>query len=283
MTARIDLHTHSTASDGAFSPSEVVRLALVHRLDVLALTDHDCTDGVAEAQAAARDTPLTVLPGIELATTPPDGPTMDLLGYLYDLNDAPFQARLTALRDYRRDRAALMVERLNALGIPIRYERVLEIAGEGAVARPHVAQALLEAGHVATFQEAFDRYLGDGRPANVPHAKLTPEEAIDLLHGAGGVAVVAHPIRLVEIGLDPEAVVKELLPHGLDGLEVYYPDHTPDFTLRMRVLARRYDLVMTGGSDFHRRENDTIRLGSQPVPAESVAHLRERAARYARP
>jgi predicted metal-dependent phosphoesterase TrpH len=283
MTARLDLHTHSTASDGAFPPSEVVRLALVYRLDVLALTDHDCTDGIAEAQAAAQGTSLTVLPGIELATTPPDGPTMDLLGYLYDPGDDPLQARLKALRTYRLDRAALMVERLAGLGVPIRYERVLEIAGDGAVARPHVAQALLEAGHVATFQEAFDRYLGDGRPANVPHAKLTPQEAIALLHAAGGVAVVAHPIRLVELGLDPEAVVVDLLPHGLDGLEVYYPDHTPDFTLRMRVLARRYDLVMTGGSDFHRPEGGVIRLGSQPVPAECVDQLRARAARYARP
>jgi predicted metal-dependent phosphoesterase TrpH len=282
MTARIDLHTHSTASDGAFSPSEVVRLALVHRLDVLALTDHDSTNGIAEAQAAARGTPLSVLPGIELATTPPDGNTMDVLGYLYDPDDAALQARLDALRANRLDRAALMVERLAGLGVPVSYERVLEIAGEGAVTRPHVAQALLEAGQVATFQEAFDRFLGDGRPANVPHAKLTPQEAIALLHAAGGVAVLAHPIRLVEMGLNPEAVVADLTPHGLDGLEVYYPDHTPDFTLRMRVLARRFELVMTGGSDFHRREGDTIRLGSQPVPAESVDHLRQRAARYAR-
>jgi hypothetical protein len=281
MTARIDLHVHSTASDGAFSPAEVVRLALVHRLDVLALTDHDCTDGVAAAQAAAQGTPLTVLPGIELATTPPDGLTMDLLGYLYALDATPFQTRLQTLRAQRLDRAALMVERLAELGVPVRYERVLEIAGEGAVARPHVAQALLEAGHVATLQEAFDRFLGDDRPANVPHGELTPPEAIALLHAAGGVAVLAHPIRLVEHHLDPEAIVAELAPHGLDGLEVYYPDHTPEFTLRMRVLARRYDLVMTGGSDFHRREGDTIRLGTQSVPGEAVDHLRARAARYA--
>jgi predicted metal-dependent phosphoesterase TrpH len=280
MTARVDLHTHTTASDGALSPSEVVRLALRHRLDVLALTDHDTFGGVAEAQSAAAGTSLTVLPGIELATVTADGHPLDLLGYLYDPDDSGFAARLEALRDARLNRAAKMVERLNALDIPIRYERVLELANGGSVTRPHVARALLEGGHVASLQDAFDRYLGDGGPAYVPHDQLATQEAIALLHAAGGVAVLAHPIRLVEDGMDPAAVVADLAPHSLDGIEVYYPDHTPSFKLRMRVLARQYDLVMTGGSDFHRREARPRHIGSQRVPPECVEQLRMRAERY---
>jgi len=280
MTARVDLHTHSTASDGALSPSEVVRLALRHRLDVLALTDHDTFGGIAEAQAAASGTTLTVLPGIELATVTPDGRNLDMLGYLYDPDNPAFAARLAALRDARLNRAAKMIARLNALDIPIRYERVIELADGGSVTRPHVARALLEGGHVASLQDAFDRYLGDGGPAYVPHDQLAPQEAIALLHAAGGVAVLAHPIRLVEDGMDPAAMVAALAPQGLDGLEVYYPDHTPGFTLRRRVLARQYDLGMTGGSDFHRREVRPRHIGSQRVPPECVEQLRVRAERY---
>jgi predicted metal-dependent phosphoesterase TrpH len=279
MTAsqpRIDLHTHSTASDGTLSPSEVIQLALQHRLTILALTDHDTSDGLAEAQAAAQDTPLTVIPGIELTTSQPDGEAIDVLGYLYDPAHPAMQSKLATIRERRRTRAAEMVERLHALGLSISLERVYALAGDGTVGRPHVAQALLEAGSVASRQDAFDRYIGDDGPASVPHYRLTMQEGIDMLHAAGGVAVLAHPIRVK----DYAARIGDWVALGLDGLEVYYPDHNNGFTKQARVIARRYDLVMTGGSDFHRTSDGRIKLGTMPVPPDCVDQLRARAAQY---
>ena len=274
---KIDLHTHSTASDGVYTPSEVVNLALKHRITHLALTDHDTCGGIAEALATAAGTDLDFLAGIELATVPEGDRNVDMLGYLYDDQDPTFTSTLDHIWASRRDRAAGMVEKLNQLGVPITYHQVLDIAGAGSVARPHVARALLESGAVSTFQEAFDRYIGDDGPAYVPHFRVSSADAIALLHAAGGVAVLAHPIRVMHL----DRILPLLVEQGLDGLEVYYPDHNPDFTMRMRVLARKYDLVMTGGSDFHYPEgNGPLRLGRQIVPPESVDQLRERAARY---
>ncbi len=277
LLKRIDLHVHSTASDGDLRPAEVVALARRHRLDAIALTDHDTTAGLPEALAAAAGSGLLVLAGVELSTTQPDGETIDLLGYGVDLADSAFQARLEALREARRDRAAQIVARLAALGAPIDLERVYALADGGAVARPHVAQALLEAGHVTSWQEAFDRYIGNDGPAYVPHLQLPVPEAVALIHAAGGVAVLAHPIRV----RDYAARISSWVEAGLDGLEVYYPDHDPAFTRDARVIARRYDLIMTGGSDFHRPEADgTIRLGSLRVPPACVEQILSRAARY---
>ncbi|GAB4572605.1 MAG: PHP domain-containing protein [Anaerolineae bacterium] len=273
---KVDLHTHSTASDGVFAPSEVVALARRHRVEALALTDHDTTQGLAEAQAAGEAAGIVVLPGIEMATVQPNGKTIDLLGYCFDPNHTELQEKLTILRTARRERAAQMVAKLNALGLPVDLERVYALAGRGSVARPHVAAALVEAGHVATLQQAFDLYIGNDGPAYVPHHELPIEDAIALLHRAGGVAVLAHPIRVPDF----EARIGAWVAAGLDGLEVYYPDHGPLFTMTTRVIARRYDLIATGGSDFHRPEDGEIKLGSQPVPGECVAQLQARAARY---
>ena len=277
MHNRIDLHTHSTASDGEFSPSEVVALALERELDVIALTDHDSAEGLPEAWQAAAGTSLTVLAGVELATTQPDDSEVHLLGYLFDTENAAFRERLHTLRDGRLIRARKMVEKLSALGAPVALERVLEIAGSGSVGRPHVARALLEAGHISTLQEAFDRFIADGGPAYVPRERLTLPEAIAMLHAAGGVAVLAHPIRVP----NRETLIPELVAHGLDGLEVYYPDHDEAFTAHLRDLAHQYDLIMTGGTDFHRvEEGGIIRLGTQSVPPECVPQLQARAAQY---
>lgn len=267
---------HSSASDGQLRPSEVVFLARQHHLDAIALTDHDCTDGLAEALAAAEEAGVIVLPGVELSTEI-DGGELHVLGYLFDPQEAALQEKLYQLRNARRLRAEGMVARLAELGLPISLERVLEIAGVGAVGRPHVAQALLETGHVATLREAFDRYIGNGGPAYVSRMRLTPPEAIALIHAAGGVAVMAHPIYAP----DPDTWIATLAEHGLDGLEVYYPDHDADFTRRMRLLARRHDLIMTGGSDFHRRESDGgVIMGTVKVPPECVMQLMARAVRY---
>jgi predicted metal-dependent phosphoesterase TrpH len=251
-------------------------LALQHRLQYLAITDHDTSNGVAEAQVAAAGTSLTVWPGIELATVQPNGETIDILGYLYDPGNAAMQARLATMRDARLNRAAGIVEKLGDLGVLVRLERVLEIAGEASVGRPHIARALLEAGHVANIKEAFDRYIDNDGPAYVTHYRLSLQAAFDMLHEAGGVAVLAHPVRVRNY----EQRIAAWAAMGLDGLEVYYPDHTPDFTMRARVAARQHGLVMTGGSDFHHREGKVIRLGKQAIPADIIEPIMERAARY---
>jgi len=274
---RIDLHVHTTASDGVFRPAEVVALARRHRLDAIALTDHDTTAGLPEALAAAADSGLLVLPGVELAAVQPDGETIDLLGYGMDIADSALQTRLRELREARQNRAGRIVARLATLGLPIPLERVLALAGGGAVARPHIAQALLEAGYVGSRKEAFDRYIGNDGPAYVPHFQMPVEEAIALIHAAGGVAALAHPVRV----RDYAARLGPWVDAGLDGLEVYYPDHTPVFTRDARGNARRYGLIMTGGSDFHGAGTDgAITLGSQRVPPACVEQILARAARY---
>jgi predicted metal-dependent phosphoesterase TrpH len=275
---RVDLHLHSTASDGIYSPAEVVQIALTNQMDVIALTDHDTVSGIRPAQAAAATTGLQVLAGVELSSED-EHTDRHILGYLIDVDHTPLQALLSELRDSRANRAARMVQKLADLGIPISMERVLALADDGAVGRPHVARALVEGGYVSSIQEAFDKYLANGGPAYVPHYRLEPQRAISVIHQAGGVAVLAHPGHYD----DYRVVIGSLVPLGLDGIEVYYPDHTPAVVEDLTVLARQYKLVMTVGSDFHRREGDgSARIGSVRTPANAaiVGALRERARTY---
>jgi 3',5'-nucleoside bisphosphate phosphatase len=275
---RVDLHMHSTASDGAFPPEEVVRLALARELDVIALTDHDNVSGIRPAQHAAQSTKLNVLAGVELSSED-EKTDRHILGYLMDIDNQPLQAVLAELRDARTSRAERMVQKLAAIGVNIPMERVNALADKGSVGRPHVARVLVEKGYVSTLQEAFDRYLGNDGPAYVPHYRLEPTRAIELIHGASGVAILAHPGHYD----DYRAVIEALVPLGLDGLEVYYPDHTPPVIAELEVVAQEFGLTMTVGSDFHRREADgSIRIGSVRTPdsLDLVAMLRERAKRY---
>lgn len=271
----IDLHVHSTASDGNHTPAEVVALALGQKLDVIALTDHDCTDGLAEAWTASAGTGLTVLAGVELGVMV-DGHEVHLLGYLFDPGYAPLQERLREMQNERLIRAGRMVEKLADLGFAVSLDRVLEVAGEGAVGRPHVAQVLLEEGHAATWDEVFDRLIGDGGPAYVPRGRLTMPEAITLLHEAGGVAVLAHPVYVK----GHMKLIPQLVEYGLDGVEVFYPKHDAELIRRLKGLARGHDLVMTGGSDFHRIKEGGVIMGEVDVPPECVRWLGERAAQY---
>jgi 3',5'-nucleoside bisphosphate phosphatase len=275
---RVDLHVHSTASDGAYSPAEVVQIALAHQLDVMALTDHDNVSGIGPAREAAASTKLEVLAGVELSSED-ERTDRHILGYLLDTENKPLQDVLAELRNARTSRADRMVRKLAALGVDIPIERVYAVADKGSVGRPHVARVLVEKGYVGSLQEAFDRYIGDDGPAYVPHYRLEPARAIDVIHGAGGVAILAHPGHYE----DYRMVVADLVPIGLDGLEVYYPDHMPDIVRDLEVLARQYNLAMTVGSDFHRREGDgSARIGSVRAPAKAdiVGALRERAKRY---
>jgi len=272
--SQVDLHVHSTTSDGVLTPSEVVSAALERGLAVLALTDHDTLGGVAEAQRAAEGTGLEVIPGVEINS---EGEWGDLhfLGYYVDPENPFLGERLEAMREARLERARKMVERLARMGMPLEWERVRALAGGESVGRPHVARALLEAGYVASIQEAFDRYIGSGGPAYVPRLRLTPAQVIEAVHRAGGVAVLAHPAHSGATDLIPRFVAL-----GLQGLEVYYPHHSPQEVRALESLCGRYGLLATGGSDFHGPGHEEgAEIGSVFVPLECVARLKEAAGR----
>lgn len=274
---RIDLHTHTTASDGRYPPAALVDLAVARGVEVLAVTDHDSTEGVAAAQARGRERGLEVWPGVEISTDLPQA-EVHILGYFVDTTDPTFQATLRRLRESRRERAWRMVQRLADLGRPVSWERVVELAGGGAIGRPHIAQAMVERGYVASIREAFERYLGRGGPAYVERYKLTPVEAVRLIRQARGLPALAHPLFIggAVAGGQPavEALLPDLVAAGLVGLEVYYPGYDETAQAYLLALAARYDLVPTGGSDFHGRDDGHGDLGSVDVPLESVARLR---------
>lgn len=275
----VDLHCHTTASDGKHSPAELVQLAADMALQVIAITDHDTTDGVEEAMAAGERHGIEVIPGVELSCDV-DAGELHMLGYYPDFRSPRFQAELRRLRDGRYGRAEAMARRLTEMGYPVSFERVQALAGAGAIGRPHVAQALLEAGHVQTTAEAFDRFIGRQGPAYAPRAKLTPADAVGLICSVGGLPVFAHPFIVMSDGsvLEPlpvEESLPELLEAGLVGLEVYYPYYTPVLVDRLMALARRHDLIVTGGSDFHGQELAGGALGGVYVPAKCVRLLKD--------
>ena len=268
---RIDLHTHSTASDGELTPDALVQLALARGLTTIALTDHDSVAGLDAALNAARGPSLMVIPGVELSADV-EKSEVHVLGYFIDWRNAHFLAMLEKFRDGRYGRAEKMTRKLTALGAPISFERVKEIAGDAALGRPHVAQALLEAGHIMTIAEAFDKYIGRNGPAYVERFKLTPEDAVALILEAGGVPVLAHP-REVTYWVQP------LVKAGLLGLEVFYGVYDDATIAELARLARQYDLIATGGSDFHglNKMAHMCALGEVNVPPNVADKLRARA------
>jgi predicted metal-dependent phosphoesterase TrpH len=279
--SRVDLHLHTTVSDGRLPPRELLRRACANGVRVLAVTDHDNTDGLPDALDEAAALGLELIPGIELSTDL-GSIGVHVLGYFLQWNDPAFQARLAPMRDDRLWRAQQMVQRLAELGYPIAWERVLAIAGEGVVGRPHIAQALLEAGHVSSITDAFDRFIADHGPAYVERMKLTPADAIAMVHAAGGVTAVAHPYDAPDV----DALVAELATAGIDGVETYYQGYTPERVQHLADLATEYNLIPTGGSDYHgfpmgsaaEVDND---VGSVLVPEQTVDRLRASAAEWA--
>ncbi|MBI2918080.1 MAG: PHP domain-containing protein [Chloroflexi bacterium] len=271
---KVDLHLHTTASDGVLTPGQLVTEAARRGLSVIAITDHDSTEGIAEALETARDYPdLVVIPGVELSTDVPKG-EVHVLGYYVDYQDKDFQARLDIMRSSRLDRARHMVEKLRRLGMPIRWDRVLELANGGSVGRPHVAEALLEAGHVGSFQEAFVKYIGRDGPAYAEREKLTPVEAVSLLAKVGSLPVLAHPGEMEGL----YSYLSELTGAGLVGIEVYYSGYCPEICERLLKAARRYGLLVTGGSDYHGHGGKgEAELGSLSIPWESAQKLMEMA------
>jgi 3',5'-nucleoside bisphosphate phosphatase len=267
-----DLHTHSTFSDGTLDPERVVELATTRDLTGIALTDHDNTGGVERAQAAARGTGLTVLLGCELSAEH-DGNPVHVLGYGFDPSEPAFAATRAWLAQGRVGRARRMVERLRELGAPVDFDRVRELAGGGAIGRPHVARAMVEAGVVDEVAAAFSAdWIGAGGRAYVAKDAVTPVEAVGLIHRAGGVAVLAHPSVHAGARAVPEPVIRVMAAAGLDGLEVDHPDQPPPDRARWRALAAELGLETTGSSDCHGALYG-YRLGVDRTPDTTVERL----------
>ena len=270
----IDLHTHSNRSDGTFEPARTVRLAAERDLQVIALTDHDTTEGLEEAIAAGAEAGVDVVPGVEFSAEY-QATSIHVLCYYMDVGNTELQAELTRLRDDRFRRGEMMVEKLQALGFDVSFERVREIAGGGNIIRPHVAQAMVEAGIVETEGEAFDRYIADGKPAHVGKHALDPVDAVGLIRQAGGICVLAHPGMWGDQTEVPEELIERMAAAGMQGLEVDHTDHDEEQRARYRAMAERLDLVPTGGSDCHGDRYDPIRLGTSLCDPDAYAALRE--------
>ncbi|MEO6457440.1 MAG: PHP domain-containing protein [Chloroflexia bacterium] len=272
--ARIDLHSHTTASDGALSPTNLVKKAHSVGLTALAITDHDTVEGLDEARVEAAKVGIRIVPGVEFGIEV-GGTEVHMLGYLFDDKNPLLLKKLSELQDGRLNRGKKMVGKLRALGINITWARVAEIAGDGSLGRPHVAQALIEAGYASSIDEAFKKYISRGRPAFVERAHLTLEECIDLVHQSGGVAVLAHPTFVKDV----EHVLPRLVEAGLDGIETYYGRYTEETIASIEKLAKKYNLVTTGGSDFHGLDAlSHADLGSVNVPVECLEQLERRVA-----
>ncbi|MER6478305.1 PHP domain-containing protein [Streptomyces filamentosus] len=272
---RIDLHSHSTASDGTDTPAELVRNAAAAGLDVVALTDHDTTRGHAEAIAATPEG-LTVVPGAELSCRL-DGIGLHMLAYLFDPEEPALLAERELVRDDRVPRARAMVAKLQLLGVPVTWEQVARIAGDGSVGRPHVAEALVELGVVPDVSGAFTaEWIADGGRAHVEKHELDPVDAVRLVKAAGGVTVFAHPAAVKRGEVVPESAIAALAEAGLDGIEVDHMDHDEPTRARLRGLAKELGLLVTGSSDYH-GSRKTCRLGEYTTDPEIYGEITRRA------
>lgn len=276
MAATIDLHLHTLASDGRLTPTELIQMVVKNGLKTISVTDHDSTEGLAEAYEAAKEFPdLRIIPGIEMSADIP-GDEVHVLGYFLDYHDEEFQAQLTEFRMGRVGRAQVMVEKLEALGKPVEWERVMHFAGDGTVGRPHIALAMVEAGYFKEPKEAFEEYLGNDGLAYYDRPKLAPAAGVEMIKKVGGVPVLAHPTFMN----DMEAGIANLKKVGLMGMEVYYAQYDDDTVRHLARLAKEYDLIPCGGSDYHGMGNSGEPLpGTLGPPEETIALLEEAAAK----
>jgi predicted metal-dependent phosphoesterase TrpH len=275
----VDLHCHSTASDGTFTPTEVVQLAVDSGLSALALTDHDTIGGIAEAAGAAKERGIDFLAGIEISCDYPPG-TMHILGYGVD-RTSPVLADMTAkLIEGRDNRNPKIIARLQELGVAITMEEVEQESGGGVVGRPHIAAILVRKGYVSSIKEAFNQYLAPGGKAYFDKERLTSKQALGMIRDSGGLPVLAHPVQLrLENDAQVETVVKNLLDQGLAGIEIIHSDHDAVWIEKCEALARKYGLLRTGGSDFHGTNKKDIRLGvagGRKIPRELYDELVQR-------
>ncbi len=270
MTAKTDLHIHTNISDGKFSPQEIVEKSARLGLGTIAICDHDNTDGTPPALAAVCAFPrLRVIPGVEISTYAP-GNEVHVLGYFMDFENPRLRNTLADSRNSRLGRAKEMIARLNKLNINISWQQVQQAADGSTVGRPHIAQVMLDKGYIKSFREAFDKYIGLGGPAYVERHKITPPEAVTLIKEANGLPVLAHPLTIEQ----PEKLIAGLKAAGLVGIEAYYNGYTKDERNTLSMLADKYNLIATGGSDYHGIDDSAeTMLGDAGVPPESAERL----------
>lgn len=281
----IDLHIHSTASDGTFTPAELLAMAVTAGLGAIAITDHDSIAGSREALLEGVPAGLGFLTGVEISAEPPPSypgsGSIHILGYAIRLDDPELNRTLEKLQEARKNRNPEIIRNLKRLGIAISLDEVEREAGEGQPGRPHIAALLVKKGVVGSIDEAFDRYLGNGKPGYVDKSRIECSRAIELINTAGGIPVLAHPCLLeLETGAQLEELLQEMIAMGLKGLEVFFTDHTAEQTRRFAELAARHQLLMTGGTDFHGATLPDVRLGvgkgSLHVPYAIYERLIER-------
>jgi len=276
--SRIDLHLHTTHSDGSQTPAEVVRLAHEAGVSALAITDHDITTGLPEAIATGQDLGIEIIPGIEISSRHGES-ELHVLGYFIKWQDAQLNERLMTLRESRHRRNPKIIELLQAAGIDITYDEVRAVAGSDSVGRPHIARVLMDKKVVTTAKEAFDRFLAEGKAAYVPRDLPAPVDAIRWIKDAGGLAVLAHPTWVKTTEGTLTDLARQLKEHGLDGVEVHYSTHTPRQTRTYLSLAKQLGLLVTGGSDFHGMTKPDIEVGigkgSLHVPDHLLPKLKD--------
>lgn len=271
---RIDLHMHSTFSDGLKSPTELVEIAKKKGLAAISLTDHDCLDGTNEAIEAGKSKGVEILSGVELSSEY-GGRDLHILGYGIDPNHDEFQDMLRRFRDTRHSRGLKIIEKLKDLGLEISVEDVMEKSGDGALGRPHIAAVLAEKGLVSTQIEAFDKYIADGGPAYVPKYKMSPQEAIKYIRMAGGLAFMAHP----GIFLSNVNDFKGLLGECFDGVEIYHPKHNKKMAETLKAIADEHGMLVSGGSDYHGFTGRDLPLGGIDIPYDVLADIKTRLAK----
>ena len=279
----IDLHTHTLYSDGSVSPGELVAMAVRAGARAIAITDHDTVDGLAEGRATAERLGVEFVSGIEISAEHEPG-TMHILGYYIDSESSPLQSTLVELKCARKERNPERAKRLQSLGFDIDYDEVVKVAGGEVVGRPHFARLMVEKGYAQSIQDAFARFLAKGAAAFVDKRRLTPADSINLIHSAGGVAVLAHPYQLKPLSLDgQDRLIGELAAMGLDGVEAIYSRHSPEQRDDYSKIAARHGLLVTGGSDFHGSFKPDINIvsgtGDLKVPYTLLAKLKNRALR----
>jgi 3',5'-nucleoside bisphosphate phosphatase len=271
VEGKADLHMHTTYSDGTYTPSEVVANAKNARIDIISLTDHDSVSGIDEAIEAGKAAGLEIIAGMELSANY-NGSEVHILGYFMNHRDKSLVESLTAFQAARRERAQRIVEKLNKLNIPLGIDDVLEHVTGDSVGRPHIATALVNEGHATSYQQAFNKYLGDGKPAYERKRHFSPEETIQLIARSGGLSFLAHPGRSIS-----EEILLKLIKAGLDGIEVVHPAHTPELVNYYRGIVNEYFLLESGGSDFHGgdKEDNEI-LGQYAISTSCVEIMRRR-------
>lgn len=274
LDAKADLHTHTIHSDGALSPRDLLAKAKSVGLHTISITDHDTVNALLDPLPDADEFGVEVIPGVELSTTL-NGSEIHILGYFIDIKNSVLLDSLSVFREERLKRVERIVSKLNRMNIPLTVESVLAHAGTGAVGRPHVANALVNGGHATSYQQAFNKYIGEGRPAYEKKAAVSAEDTIRLIDTAGGLSFLAHPGRSID-----EPTLTYLIRAGLDGIEVVHPSHSPDLVKYYRGIVSQYYLLESGGSDFHGGlKNDDQQFGQVSIPLSTVGAMRHRLSR----